>query len=135
MPAFLTNPVNILRGLAVLGILLVLGAFIWHYKSISDEAARVPGLVAANDAMVKQHARDDAEAAKAALQIVANEAARKVSLEDYHRWDTFKTSLGNDLEGLLRHEPITTDPGCLPTPADRKLWNESTNRLTADSGP
>lgn len=135
IPAFLTNPLNYIKAAAIIGLIGVLGLAVWHYKSISDQAALVPGLEARVDKLQSQHARDDADAAKAALQIVANEAARQVSLDDFHKWDVLKTSLGNDLEGLLRHEPVTTDPACHPSAADRKLWNDTTRRLTADARP
>lgn len=133
MPVWLLSLLSPRNLLIVAGAIIV-GLAVWHYVYISDEAAKVPGLQQQVGSLRKQHDADEARATKAAIDLVAAYAARDQAVADFEKWrDNLKTV--TDKLGNLNHvSPSSKNALCLPTPAERKLWNDSTALVFSGAG-
>ena len=133
MPGLLLSPTFWkLIGVAVLAAMI--GMFIWHYRTISAEAARVPALTRQVSDLQHQAADNDARASKAALALIAAEAERKQAVEDLGKWTDTKAQIDTTIEEMNRHANASTNPVCAPSAGERQLWNDALAKLTADAG-
>lgn len=123
------NPLAYVKmGLGVVA-LIAIGFAYFHYEHLKSLAAEVPALKQQVTDLTAARAKDDADAQKAALQIVANMAAEKQSLLDFDKWSSFRTNLSNDLKGLVKNAKATKNPDCLPTVDERSMWNSTIQKL------
>jgi hypothetical protein len=134
LPPIFTNPLNWLKAGAAVITVAAAGWFWIHYNHLKEEAAEVPGLQREIHDLGLLHAHDDSEAAKAALQIVANDAARRQSELDFEKWNDLRNSIHDELKRLTSHAAATTNPVCAPTDDERRMWNAALDRLIAEPG-
>lgn len=132
MPAFLLSPM--FWKLAGAGLALVaVGLFAAHYNHLKARAALVPALQSQVKSLAAQAARDEARAGKAAIELVAAYAARDQAVRDLGIWRDAKAGLLSTIEEMNRHAPATINAVCLPSAAERQLWNDTLRKLTADA--
>lgn len=113
-----------------LALVLLLGAAFFYVHHLKEQATKVPVLQQQVTDLQKARARDDADAQKAALQIVANMAAEQVSLRDFNNWKSLALNLNKEIGGIVKNAKANQDPGCFPSNDDRKLWNSTVAKLT-----
>lgn len=134
MPAFLLSGTFWkLVGVGVL--LLAAGLFVAHYNHLKSQAALVPGLQSQVKSLTAQAARDEARAGKAAIELVAAYAARDQAMRDLSAWREVKAGMLSNIEEMNRHASATVNTVCLPSAAERQLWNTTISRLTSDAEP
>lgn len=133
MPALLLSPTfwKFAGGaILVLGLSLAIGFAVHHYNDLKAQAALVPGLQSANRALVAQSTRDDSRASKAAIELVANEAVRKQALADQDKFRALAGQIGTTLQGIAHNANATKEPMCLPSDAERQLFNAAITRYS-----
>lgn len=138
MPAFLLSPMFWKfagAALLVLGVTIAIGAFVSHYKYITAQAALVPGLQSQVTGLKTQIVTIDSRANKAAIDLVAAYAARDQAVKDFGIWQGQKTGLLTSIQEMTRHAAASTNSVCMPSAAERQLWNDTIAKLTADPGP
>lgn len=134
MPTFLLSP--IFWKFVGVGLLVVAaGLFVAHYNHLKSQAALVPVLQGQVKSLTAQAARDEARAGKAAIDLVAAYAARDQAVRDLSVWRAVKAGMLSNIEEMNRHAPATTNAVCLPSAAERQLWNDTIRRLTSDPEP
>lgn len=99
--------------------------FVWYFHTLVDKAKDYAALQTTNAQLVSQHNQDSASAAKAAIDLIASEAARKQAQIDFDAWSRTQIALNNSLRGMIHASPVSTNPVCFPTAAERKLWNKT----------
>lgn len=132
MPPFLLSPTFWkFAGAAVLiaGIAIGVSIFIGHYHDLEAKAAQVPALQAANRGLLEQASRDESRASKAAIDLVQAQAARDQAVADQGKFHELAGQIGTTLQGLSRNANATKNPLCLPTDAERQLFNTAAARF------
>lgn len=119
--------------LAALALTVTVGLFVAHYNHLKSEAALVPGLQSQVKGLTAQAARDESRAAKAAIDLVAAYAARDQAVHDLGIWRDMKSTMLTNIEEMNRHASASLTPICLPTAAERQLWNDTISKLTSDA--
>jgi len=125
MPLWLLNP-KIWLGI---GAALIIGLGVWHYRHLSSEAAKVPALTKQVAALNAQHNRDEARASKAAIELVKAYAQRDQAVADFEKWRDGLQVTMDKLGELNNVSPSAKLLACRPTPAERKLWNDTLGTL------
>ncbi len=134
MPLWLLNPtVWKFAGIALLVTALTVTAIagIHHYENLKAQAALVPGLQKANAELQKQAARDESRAAQAAIDLVQAQAARDQAVKDYEIFRSVSAKIGTTLQDIASHAQATVNPVCLPSDAERELFNATVARYSA----
>lgn len=133
MPAFLLSPLFWkMAGAAilVLAITITVTVFVHHYHDLEAKAAMVPGLQAANKSLAKQAADNDSRAGGLTVQLKAAWAARDQALADFQVFQGLLGKFGLTLNGIAANANATKNPLCLPTDAERQLFNTATANFT-----
>jgi hypothetical protein len=134
MPAFLLSATFWkFLGIGLVAIALAAGiaTAVGHYNHLKSQAALVPGLQGQVKSLTAQTARDEARAGKAAIDLVAAYAARDQAVHDLGVWRDSKTNLLSTIQEMNRHAAASLNPVCLPSAAERQLWNATLAKLTA----
>lgn len=139
MPVWLLSPtlwkfVGIALLVAVVSIAAV--TFVNHYHSLQEQAALVPGLQKANKSLSDQLTADDKKAGDLAGQLKAAYAQRDLALSDFNAFQGLLSKFGLTLNGIAANANATKNPVCLPTDAERSLFNTNVaNFQRAHTGP
>lgn len=130
MFTWLLNP----KVLMAIGAAIVIGLAVWHYRHLSSEAAKVPGLERQVKGLTDQHNRDEARASKAAIELVKAYAERDEARANFEKWRDGLKTVTDKLGALNNVSPSSINKLCLPTPAERRLWNDSLRTLFSGTG-
>lgn len=116
------------------GITLAIGLawFGWYFHTLVATSHDYASLKEVNSQLVMQHAQDSSSAAKAAIQLVANEAYRNQMQKDFDDWKAAQLKYTSSLRGMINASPVSTNVLCSPTAPERKLWNDSLAQLTGN---
>lgn len=106
--------------------------FGWYFHTLVTTSRDYASVQLLNTQLQAQHAQDSSSAAKAAIQLVANEAYRNQMQKDFDDWKAAQTKYTASLRGMINASPVSTNVACAPSATERKLWNDSLARLTGD---
>jgi hypothetical protein len=112
----------IVRMIGVGIIALVLGGFVWHYKNLQAEAAKVPGLEAQ---LVDVGQRATALAKRNAAIIRARSETEKDLSEKLKTKDLMIV----EIKRISKNVEAATNPVCFPSPDDRRVRNDAVRGL------
>lgn len=138
MPVWLLSPTLWkFVGIAILvgGISIGVISAVHHYEYLKAQAALVPALKKANADLQAQAARDESRAAQAAIDLVQAQAARDQAVKDYESFRAISSQIGTTLQGLASHAQATVNPVCLPSDAERELFNSTVARYSTANSP
>jgi hypothetical protein len=104
---------------------IALSWFVWYFHTLVDKAADYEKLKQVNAALVTQHNQDSASAARAAIDLVNSETARRLAAESYIQWQREQKTSTDQLRKMIDASAVSKNPVCRPTAAERKLWNDT----------
>lgn len=116
----------ILYGILLLAVTGTLGGFIWHYRHISAEAAKVPLLE-------EQIKSANARATDAAEQLAINNTRHDRVDTLLSEWQGTKNEILRNLRNLPR-PAVATLAQCAPSVADRRVRNDAISAVLG-TGP
>lgn len=116
-------------GLALAGF-LYFGVY-RPYEDMKAQAARVPALVAANKGLSGQMAATEKRIAQVNVNLAIAQGQRDQAVADLGKWTANKDSLFADIGRMTKNASASTNPVCLPSADERKLWNATLASIAA----
>lgn len=114
---------------------VVIGLYGWHlyadYENMKTQAAKVPGLEAKVSSYSAQAKANEGRASQISAELTKAEIQRDQAEADLHSWNDMKADLSKSLTEATKHASATVNPICLPSDAERQLWNTTLVALTA----
>lgn len=117
-------------GAAALGAYLYFGPY-RTYEHMKAQAALVPGLQAQVQSLSAQAKANDDRAGEISRQLDAERAKYDQAEKDIGAWKDLKDSLDKPLAEMSKNASASKNAICLPSLAERQLWNATLAALTA----
>lgn len=124
-------------GAAALAGFLYFGVY-RPYENMKAQAALVPALQAANTDLAAQAKDTEHRISQVNVDLGIARAQRDQAVSDLGVWTAAKGKLFTALTRMSQNAPATLNPICLPSAAERELWNATLASLTsgnAGAGP
>lgn len=109
-------------------IFAAVGFFIWHYESITSEAAQVPALNA-------RIAQDDATATALSQRLADVTKARDAADAALTAWQANSAQIIATVKKEGAHAAASINPVCAPSDADRSVRNDALVHLLGAQQP
>lgn len=117
-------------GAAALAGFLYFGVY-RPYENMKAQAALVPALQAANTDLANQAKSTEKRIAQVTVDLAIAKGQRDQAVADLGQWIASKNKLFTALTRMSQNAAATLNPICLPTSAERELWNSTLASLTS----